>query len=287
MKQRKDIKSLNPTKYLMPKNVDRKDSAIGIVLAFQLFTPVRVTILLFYDYRTGRIERYLVNSSLDSWNWWNIFTSNTSNFSFNKDKYLVENKDIHSLVDFQGIYNPVSKDGKFSLKFYEDFIQELMRDYLWELVKQGKPQSFNYTNMDVIRSLTRPSLMLKRFNMGSGVMSDTEKEKINDDDYLKLRNIRPYSPDCFIKTDYKLNLLIHVPKKFEKRFESADIDEKTFFKALPVQDYSQGVIDLKRSLQIKTVTSLSDLESRIRTFNYNIVEQLRKTQEKREKYIDI
>lgn len=162
-----------------------------------------------------------------------------------------------------------------------NFINELLRDYLWTLVSKGKPQSFNYTNMDVIRSLTRPSLMLKRFNMGSGVMSDTEKQVIHNDDYLKLRNIRPYSPDCFIETDYKLNLLIHVPKKFEKTFKG-DLNEKTCFKALPVQDYSQGVIDLKRSLQIKTVTSLSDLESRIRTFNFNIVEQLRKTQEKRD-----
>lgn len=287
MKNKKDIKDFNPAKYLLPKNIDKKDSAIGIVLAFQLSTPIRVTILMFYDYRTGRIERYLVNSSQDLWNWRNINKDTTSKFSFKNNKYLVDNKDIHSLVDFEGIYNPILKDGKFSQKFYENFINELLRDYLFSLVKLGKPVSFNYTNMDIIRALTRPYLMLEKFSMGSGVTTDLEQERIHNDNYFKLRNILPYSPKEWLTTDYKLNLVIHIPQKFEKVFEDADKNDKTHFKVLPSKDYTQGVIDLRRSLEIKTLTSLSDLESRIRTFNFNIVEQLRKQQIKKDKYINV
>lgn len=280
-------KDLNPINYLLPKNVDKKDSAIGIVLPFQIFTPIRITILLFYDYRTGRIERYSVNSSQEMWKWKNVNKDTVSNFSFKNNKYIINNKDLHSITDFTGIYDPILHDGKFSQKFYEHFINELLRDYIFSLAKLKKSVSFNYVNMDIIRALTRPYFLTENHSMGAGFLQDKEQEIIHNDNYFKLKNIMPFYPKEFITTDYNLNLLIHIPRKFENVFENADKNKKTIFKVLPIKDYSQGVIDLRRSLEIKTITSLPELEYRIRTFNHNIVEQLKKHEIENNKWIQV
>jgi hypothetical protein len=144
-----------PQQYLMPKNTDK--TPLGIILAIHKNVPFKISILIFYDYRTGRIERYLVNSEKDinTSHWKDI---NNDIFIYKNQKFLLNNSHEHDSesLDMQNIYNPLINDGKLSLDFFKMFIYELMRDYIYILSYEGGAPSYNYTNMDVIRRLTHP-----------------------------------------------------------------------------------------------------------------------------------
>lgn len=54
----KNIKIIIPQDYLLPANINLKNnSPIGIVLPIIIAKPFKISILIFYDYRTGRVEK--------------------------------------------------------------------------------------------------------------------------------------------------------------------------------------------------------------------------------------
>lgn len=124
--------------------------------------------------------------------------------------------------------------------------------------------------------LTKPSFVFDEdYKMGSGFIPTSDVEKIHFNKHYKLRNLGTWVADTFIDTNFDLPFLIHVPKKFIK----AEGDTKQVkLKVLDIKDNSQGIKDLKRSLKIKTITSLSDLDHRIRVYNHNLPALIKKNQ---------
>lgn len=49
-------------KYLIPNSIDKIYAPLGIVISFVRNTSPRISILVYYDFRTGRIERHLINA---------------------------------------------------------------------------------------------------------------------------------------------------------------------------------------------------------------------------------
>lgn len=258
---------LNPVKYLLPKNTANTESPIGIIIPFQIVEPFRVAILLFYDYRTGRIERYVVNAETKFSNWKPVNHGLNNTFVFDKKPYIINYAAQHSIPDFTNLYIPYLNTGKMSLKFYSQFKMELLRDYIYSVFHDKSAASYNHTNIDIIRALTRPSVLTDKMrgNVGSGDMAEVDQLLIHHTNNFKLDNVLPFSAQHFFETNYKLKLIIHIPKRFQNIIE--DKLGRIHFNVLPIKDYSQGVIDLKRSLEI-------------RTFNYNVTFQLSKHHDK-------
>lgn len=139
---------------------------------------------------------------------------------------------------------------------------------------EGRAYSYNYTNIDVIKTLTHPrfSLIGDKATFGSGVISSKEMGILNDSDNLKLRNLNPKISKYYLETDYNKPLLIHVPKRFLDVMNS--VEDKLIFESLSFKDYSQGLKDMKRSLSMRNVENIQDIDLIIRTFNNNIENKL-------------
>lgn len=229
---------------------------------------------MFFDYRTGRVERYLVNSEKDILNTPWTFKNNT--FSFENKNYIINRTEEHKIPDFSEVYAPLLNDGNLSSAFYRDFLSELKRDYIFSLDIRKQSYSYNYTNMDVIRMITRPSIDFDAdYQMGSGIIPHKDGELIQFSKNLKLKNFKWRESEIFFKTNFDLPFLIHVPKKF---INTEKDTQKVKLRELEIKNNCQAIMDLKRSLQIKTVTSLSDLDYRIRVFNYNFPDLLKKNE---------
>ena len=69
---------------------------------------------------------------------------------------------------------------------------ELFRDYIYVLQTHQKSLSYNYTNMEVIRTLTHPLIYADEGDLplGSGFLSKEEKEIIKLNETYKVKNIK-------------------------------------------------------------------------------------------------
>lgn len=266
----------NPIDYLTPKNISPNVSPIGIILPFQITKPFKISILLFYDYRTGRVERYLVNSEKNIANTLWSTDEISDVFYFKGKKHMIDNRKIHEKTCLQDIYNPMLNDGLMSPDFYKAFIQELMRDYMATLLLTERGHSFNYTNMDVIRRLTHPNFSNA---IGSGWVAVNEEESLHASKHVRVERIAEKDNPLFLKTDFSKVLLLHEPRKFKDIFlKWLNSGNRVMCEPLEIKNNSQGLLDLKRTLDIKSIKSLSELDCRIRSFNYHIVLKLSRNQ---------
>lgn len=262
----------NPIEYLTPKNISPHVSPVGIILPFQITKPFKISILLFYDYRTARVERYLVNSEQNIANTSWSADKVSDIFWYNGQKHLIDNRSIHEEMSYNDIYSPLLTDGLMSQDFYKAFIIELLRDYIMTLSALGQGHSYSYTNMDIIRRLTNP--WFPETQLGSGVIDHKDGKTIHLSKNIKSHNIKIKENILFLKTDFNKPLLIHEPRKFQNLFKRFISTNDFIFEPLQIKDNSQGLIDLKRTLNIKSVKSLADLDSRISSFNHNVVFKL-------------
>lgn len=151
-------------KYLLETNINNKKqnvadnlNVLGVILAFttkikynEAFkTHFLLSTLLFLDLRTGRIERYLINSSDPKANEKGIDYKDDLFFTWNNIKHRVFHDFEHSPL---GKVTSISElgDGRINSKFYCIFMAELLRDYLKYFL------SFNDGNIASLRKLTAP-----------------------------------------------------------------------------------------------------------------------------------
>ena len=115
-----------------------------------------ISILLFLDFRTGRVERFIINSSNPTLN----LNKNKKGigldykedlfFTWNNEKFKVLHDSDHGpWIDGETILSQLG-DGKLNRKYYAFFIAELIRDYLKFFY------SFNNGNIASLRKLTLP-----------------------------------------------------------------------------------------------------------------------------------
>jgi len=111
-----------------------------------------ISILLFLDFRTGRVERFIINSSDPKLNTKKIDVGvdykEDLYFTWNNERYKVFHEDEHSwgkLTDLSTLGN-----GKLTKHYFILFMAELVRDYLKYF------NSYLNGNVASIRKLTSP-----------------------------------------------------------------------------------------------------------------------------------
>jgi hypothetical protein len=121
---------MNLKSYLLPKNFNvNKENPLGIILGFKKLlnsanTKDKMAVLLYFDFCTGRVERYLVNTSNKNDD--KIRSSlNNDIFYFNRNKYYINYSDEHLRSQEKELFSfnqNLMIEGKLSTKFYELFI---------------------------------------------------------------------------------------------------------------------------------------------------------------------
>jgi hypothetical protein len=189
-------------KYLLETNIDdnsqsvkKNENVFGAVLAYN--TKVKevdygepgsfnrfnlISVLLFLDFRTARVERYIINSSNPKLN----LNKKNIGVDYKKDLYFTWNNERYKLFhDLE--HGPLRDetilsqlgDGKLTRKYYVFFIGELLRDYfqLFGHFKDG--------NIASLRKITLPTKPAKFDENGKMISSQLgvgkllNNEKVN------------------------------------------------------------------------------------------------------------
>ena len=115
------------TNYLLPKEINLKEiNPLGIILGFtKIFqNNNKLAILLFLGFSTGRVERFLINTTDDSDK---LSTSiNNDTFVFKGKEYIINLSDSHFVSQEQfdsfSFEQEFMSDGKLSGKFFNNFL---------------------------------------------------------------------------------------------------------------------------------------------------------------------
>lgn len=288
----------NLHKYLIGNDNNRKSNDIGAVLAFTTKISVenvdtkpiapfktyeRLSVLMFLDFRTGRIERYLINVS-------NLGLINIPlTTDFKEDVYFTHQGEKYRIFhDNEHLYNPDHTesslfnlgDGILSKDFYRIFITELFRDYLiyWT--------SYNDGNMASLRKISIPVEHMvnedgnKQMSSGTGRTTDIEMSAVEASPHYRVKDFEQYQADKYL--DYGLRgaenkYNIFIPKNFEDKAMSALFNAGAF-NLIPSTrgDLPQVCTDFVRTFNIKKVNNIHSTSLKIRTWNYEITKRLKR-----------
>jgi hypothetical protein len=306
--------------YLIPKTLDlNKENPLGIILAFKKEIMIKselivsasqrfssevefdrnqkFSVLIFFSFISGRVERYLMNHSKILLDYSQFLSKNELEFNsydksffiFENEKYFINHSEDYEIENLEFTSFNYLNDGNLNSKFFNIFIWELTRDYLFNFLRNEKVSYLN-PNMDTIRKLTSyqniltvPNTDLK-IPVGTGKIEEPEKLLINIDNKYKLKDYTSFDANHFLSFDSsKKNLpfVLYVPKLFEKMNisrRSTKLNEGKFLKiktkTLLKKDYPQCLLDLKRSLEFKNIQNINDLSARIKNFNYHTDKRL-------------
>lgn len=264
-----------------------------------------LSILLFLDFKTGRIERYLINSSNPKLNKKGIDFKEDLFFYWNNEKYRMFYEEQHLPISDHFSLSNIN-DGKLSRKFFISFMTELVRDYL------HTNNSFLDGNIASLKKITKPLIPTEykeimdpkeideaRSNNNLYVFEDyydryftaikaplgtgkietfNEKKIINESKEYKLKDIIPFWAHRFIDNE-EINeqKTIYIPKQFKNDYLIDLLDNQKFKINLVYAkrtELPQIVKDFVRSLDIKTITKPQDITTRIKFFNNKVVERL-------------
>jgi hypothetical protein len=301
------MRHLNIKKYLLEtnigdssQNIKQNENVFGAVLAYNAkikeanynepgsFKEFNlISLLLFLNFRTGRVERYIINSSNPTMNLnrKNIGVDYKKDlyFTWNNEKYKVFHDWDHGDDRGETILS-ILGDGKMSSKYYLFFINELIRDYFRYF------GSYKNGNIASLRKLTFPIeagvMDNTGIKIGLGVGMTNEKENlpklIKESKIYKDKEFISYNAYNWIENGYgnveptKDNkLIIFIPNGLKNAMIENflyDLNYKVIY--TNKGELSQLVQDFSRTLSIKTVKNVDDIVMRIKSFNYNIVKQL-------------
>jgi len=147
------------------KLTQSKQNIGGCILSF--FIKIKngnqtdlISLLLFLDFRTGRVERYLINSSNKDLIKKGVDYKEDWYFFWNNEKYKIFHENEHIInTEFTSLSR--LNDGQLTRTFYINFMSELLRDYL------QFNNSFLDGNMASLKKLTSP-------------LKDSEYEEVTD-----------------------------------------------------------------------------------------------------------
>jgi len=221
--------------YLVGKVLPNKhDNILGAVLGFNKKLSFNETtkkydliaILLFLDFRTGRVERYLVNSSNIHPNK-GIDLKEDLYFTWEGERYKIFYEKEHSPTEEASLTK--IGNGILNREFYFIFMTELARDYFLFF------KSFNDGNISSLRKNTGPLEIAEIGNnesvgLGTGKISKIEYNLLKDSNEYKSKDFIAFNAHNFINIPKKNNkkMTIFVPinlknKMIEKYFAHVNI----------------------------------------------------------------
>ena len=297
-------------KYLLKTNIDKSkqsskenNNVIGTILSYSTKLQFNenlkrydlLSILLFLDFRTGRVERYLINNSDPNANKKSIDYKEDLYFSWNNVKYKIFLDMEHSTHE-KITLSDMDPIGKINSKFYITFMMELLSDYLFyfprasfndgniaslrKLTLARKPAKYEFdkdeslSNSEYIPKITEPGL-------GTGVMPNVITNSITESNEYKLKDFQVFESKIFVNGNIKpKKQVIFVPKQYKNRMIEIWF-EKLNYKLVYTNknELSQIVKDFTRTLSIKTVKTNPSVTQRIKLFNYHSVRSLTDLQE--------
>uniref|UniRef100_A0A896Z1Z1 Uncharacterized protein n=1 Tax=Coniophora puteana TaxID=80637 RepID=A0A896Z1Z1_9AGAM len=285
------------------KNMNK--NLFGTILGFKKGNS-QFSFFVYYSHETGRIERFLYNSS-DKEDIRKIWIGKISNMidhdKIENNNISNVNSDIENLYDILEEYKdyfyggllrnyPISylnfkylNEGKLNKQFYDMFTIELVRDYFFTF------SSFHLTDMEMIKYFSQPLLEdSSTTDIGCGNINEEYLDRVINyhleqngnisktflvNYYKKLFGMfsatkfieyNKYYYDYYGKIDNKLR--INVPSNFNW--------EKTnyIFKGrglecinIPSNSQPSSIKELKKYINSNTVTSRTDLINKIIAFN--------------------
>jgi hypothetical protein len=295
--------------YLQKNELSKIDSnnIAGTVLAFNIRIKNgdkfdKLSLLLFLDFRTGRVERYLINSSNPNLNQEGIDFKEDLSFYLNNVKYRMFYEDVHWAGTSKASLTKLSdmNDGILSRRFYLFFMAELIRDYLFfnnsfldgnmasllkvttpiQLAKFEKitdPKQIKDGEVYIKQNENVKNFYVKKWpSLGTGrLITDEEKKEINNSTDYILKDLTPFEAFKFIEDNNKI-LTFFVPNQFKSNY-LVNLFEKNKINLIYANrnELPQIVQDFVRTLNIKSVKRPQDITLRIKFFNYNIVKRLK------------
>lgn len=270
------------------------EGILGSVLSFSKKIQYNISydyfsFILYVDHRTGRIERYAINTTQPTENI-NTINDTSDVYFFNNDKYKIFHEDEHRLDNIEkiGLYN--LNNGKLTSKFYNLFMVELIRDWIFIESSYNNPEnSYSNPNMVTIRKLTSPIKAKEYENnklitpaLGTGIINENDGNLIHKNRKHKLLDYTPFNAKRFINIPEEIKKTIFIPKQFKFKHHNI-LYENMGINLISINrnELPQLIKDLVRSINIKNIENSHDLSRRIKTFNFNIVKRLQKLENKK------
>jgi len=221
----------------------------------------KLAVFLFLDLSTGRVERFLINTSDDTDK---LSTSiNNDTFFFQGKEYIINISDeqlaTQEQFDSFSFEHEFMSDGKLSGKFFNNFLWNLLRDYLANLIGFDRHISYLNPNMNLLRKLTLPLdwsdvRKISDIKIGSGIIPSHIEPIINKDKKYKLKDIDMINAPVFIKRNKEFKNLIYIPKSFTNLTSIKQFDSKLLeIRRLDKKDYPQLILDLKSTLMFRSI----------------------------------
>jgi hypothetical protein len=288
-------------KYLLGDNPNLFGSIISFQKGWRKKNPDFLdyySFLLYFSHETGRIERYLYNSGNKNNQIFNnfIIDHNSNNEEISKFPYNKKNKSTEvrdNLIDLSKFINNIDKifellplsqisfkslnDGKINKNMFISFLFELIRDYF--IYKQ----SYNYCDMHILRKYTEAKDTIRNNNFKLGTGKSIYKKELSNDLILMNENIsyksieRVYKSITefyatrFINYNSDNKLLINIPNKFNNKVYQEFLNklENNKYETISLDNSNQPecLIDLKCSINSRTVINYQDLMIKIMKFN--------------------
>jgi len=239
------------------------DNLLGTILGFKRgrhksnqfsMSGEFLSFLVFFDHRTGRIERFLLNTRTAAATNGNISPITPS---IEEIKHIGNNPED----SFNNLFN-----GKLDRGFFGIFLFELVRDYL------TTGDSYKSTDMREIRECCLPFRVIEG-SSGRQIVGGGPDESITryPDEW------HPLNVQEFIKLDKSKKFTLLIPRIFFSRVLRESMLAYTF-DLKPIESKSilpKCILDLKSSISSKLVTNSADLSTKVMIFNRNSVKYLR------------
>lgn len=194
-------------------------------------------ILLYFDQRTGRIERFLINSK-DNINYDSV---NINSFNLSNDKSWYK----------------VTEDGKLDGKFLNRFLMELFSDYFLT------NKSYKICDMNYIKNYTLPIHNLNE--------SIKEQDSIKDSDLsFNLKGTKPFINNKYVNLNFSKPLILNVPQYLNMQAIKVTLESSYNIKLKPYVinfDSPKALIDLKVQFNARTITDIQNFNAKVIDFN--------------------
>lgn len=234
---------------------------LGTILGIQKgkhskLNSIPTAVLLYFDQRTGRIERYLVNSA--------------------------DQQPVKILLDHEKYHMPQEQfsfknldDGKLDTRFFNSFLLELFRDYM------HTSHSFKICDMNNIRNYTLPlyeygdesNPNIKKISIGSRTRIPNT---------VLLKGTQAFINKRFVELNSSVPYILNTPQFLNSYSNKGSLESVWNIKLNPyVIDAKspQALYDFKICFNNRTVLDLSHLNDQIIEFNKRILEKLNRLEE--------
>ena len=240
----------NTIKYLQGSE---NSNTLGTILGIQRGKNSKIitnpmAILLYLDQRTGRIERYLVNSP----------DKQPIEILLDIEKYYITNEE----QTFKNL-----NYGKLDSTFFNGFLLELFRDYLHTF------NSYKICDMYYIRNYTLP-LYNHRVDGSVGVGSGTRIPNT-----IPLTGTKPFYAKRFIELNDNKPLVLNIPQYLYSQANKPALESYWDIKlnTYAIDSKSPQILhELKMTFNTKKILNLDNLNDQVIKFNKRTQDKLNK-----------